>query len=138
MFVFFRKQKNPSGILIKKKMEPDNLYKEIQAEIKAIDKMLKKSQEIVWNHSKNNNEDLMQVMQEARVETNKNRLSMATHLGTVERCIRNNQNNTREYLHTIKGKHRASNSFVAQIKLHHKNIEHNLQTVMKHIEKFKK
>lgn len=119
-------------------MEPANLYDQVQAEIKAIDKMLKRSQEAIWNHKKNSNEDLIQVMREARVETNKNRLSIDTHLSTVERCIRMNENSTREYLVKINRQNDASNSFAAQIEFHHNNIEQNMKNVKKHMENLKK
>lgn len=119
-------------------MEPENLYKHIQSEIIAIDNMLKRSQEAVWNHKKKSNEDLMQVMREARMETNKNRVSIDTHLSTVERCIRSNENSTREYLRKIIRQKDASDVFGAQIALHHKNIEQNMQNVKKHMENLKK
>lgn len=118
-------------------MEPDNLYEQVEAEIIAIDKMLKRSQEAVWNHKKNSNEELMQVMREARVETNKNRLTVDTHLSTIEKCIRNNEISTREFLVKLKGQNEAASFFSAQIKLHHKNIEENMQNVKKHINNFK-
>lgn len=121
---------------LKKKMERNPFYKKVQAEIKAIDKKLKRSQGAVLNHEKN--EELMQVMREARLEAYKNRLLIDTHLRTVDRCIRNNDNSTREYLLEVKEQIDASNFFYAQIKQNHKNIDQNMQNVKKLMENFKK